>query len=107
MTTDNPIPFPGTTGPPSPATGGELEPVPEVLDGELVGELDYTRWAMPVVLPPWLRSRDTALATLRWAVQYAGRQWPSTLCVPPATGWRWPGGPCAVRVGQLPLGWAG
>jgi DNA segregation ATPase FtsK/SpoIIIE, S-DNA-T family len=73
MTTDNLILFPSPAGPPSPATGGELEPVPEVLDGELVSELDYTRRAMPVVLPPWLRSRDTARATLRWAGKYAGR----------------------------------
>ena len=28
---------------------------------------------MPVVLPSWLRSRETALGTLRWAVEYAGR----------------------------------
>lgn len=42
-----------------PATGSGLEPVPEVLDGELLDELAYTRRAMPVVLPPWLRSRDT------------------------------------------------
>ncbi|HKR50288.1 MAG TPA: hypothetical protein VJT72_12045, partial [Pseudonocardiaceae bacterium] len=73
MTTDNLIPFPGTASPQRPATGRGLEPVPEVLDGELVDELDYTRRTMPVVLPPWLRSRDTARATLRWAVKYAGR----------------------------------
>lgn len=74
MTADNLIPFPGATGPQRPAPGGGLQPVPEVLDGELVDELDYTRRAMPVVLPPWLRSKDTALATLRWASKYTGRQ---------------------------------
>ncbi|MGH3702454.1 MAG: hypothetical protein ACRDQY_24000 [Pseudonocardiaceae bacterium] len=60
------IPFP------TPA-GGQVVPAPEVLDGELVDEPDYTQRPMPVVLPPWLRSRDTALGTLRWAVEYAGR----------------------------------
>lgn len=54
-------------------TGADLEPVPDVLDGELLDELDYTRRPLPVVLPPWLRSRRTALATLRWAAHYAGR----------------------------------
>jgi S-DNA-T family DNA segregation ATPase FtsK/SpoIIIE len=44
-----------------------------VLDGELLGEQDYTRRPLPVVLPPWLRSRRTALATLRWALRYAAR----------------------------------
>ncbi len=73
MTADNLIPFPGAAGPVMPATGSGLELAPEVLDGELVDEPDYTRRAMPVVLPPWLRSRDTALATLRWAGKYAGR----------------------------------
>ena len=48
--------------------------MPEVLDGELVSELDYTPRAMPLVLPPWLRSRKTAVGTLRWAAEYAGRQ---------------------------------
>jgi DNA segregation ATPase FtsK/SpoIIIE, S-DNA-T family len=28
---------------------------------------------MPVVLPPWLRSRATAVAMVRWAVEYGGR----------------------------------
>jgi S-DNA-T family DNA segregation ATPase FtsK/SpoIIIE len=60
------IPFP------TPASGG-VQQVPEVLEGEPVGELDHTRWPMPVVLPPWLRSRDTVRATLRWAARYAGR----------------------------------
>ncbi len=56
-----------------PATGTEVEPAPEVLDGELLDERDYTRRPLPVVLPPWLRSRRTALATLRWAAHYAAR----------------------------------
>ncbi|MGH3769343.1 MAG: hypothetical protein ACRDTX_30060 [Pseudonocardiaceae bacterium] len=55
-------------------TGAELQPAPEVLEGELLTDLDYTKRPLPVVLPPWLRSRRTALATLRWAVRYAGRQ---------------------------------
>ena len=37
------------------------------------GELAYTQRPMPVVLPLWLRSRETALSTLRWAGEYAGR----------------------------------
>ncbi len=74
MTAGNLIPFPGAAGPLMPATGAEVEPAPEVLDGELVREPEYTRRAMPVVLPPWLRSRDTARATLWWAGRYAGRQ---------------------------------
>ncbi len=60
------IPFPTPVG-------GQLPPAPEVLDGELVSEQDYARRPMPVVLPPWLRSRETALGTLRWAAEYAGR----------------------------------
>ena len=60
------IPFP------TPASGG-VHQVPEVLEGEPLGELDHTQWPMPVVLPPWLRSRDTARATLRWAARYTGR----------------------------------
>ncbi|MGH3701376.1 MAG: hypothetical protein ACRDRU_18980 [Pseudonocardiaceae bacterium] len=51
------IPFPTPTG-------GGVEPAP-VLEGELVSEQDYARRPMPVVLPLWLRSRDTALGTLR------------------------------------------
>ncbi len=74
MTADNLIPFPGTAGPLMPATGAEWEPAPDVLDGELVDGAELTRPAMPVVLPAWLRSRDTALATLRWAGKYTGRQ---------------------------------
>ncbi len=70
---DNLIPFPGTTGPQPPEVGAGLESASPVLEGELVSEQEYARRAMPVVLPPWLRSTDTALATLRWAVEYAGR----------------------------------
>ncbi|MDQ2883349.1 MAG: cell division protein FtsK [Actinomycetota bacterium] len=54
-------------------SGAELQPAPEVLEGELL-DPDYTQRPLPVVLPPWLRSRRTALATLRWAVRYAARQ---------------------------------
>lgn len=54
-------------------TGAELEPAPEVLEGELLGDQDYARRPLPMVLPPWLRSRRTALAALRWAVRYAAR----------------------------------
>ncbi|MGH8922310.1 MAG: hypothetical protein ACRD0H_28895, partial [Actinomycetes bacterium] len=60
------IPFPA---PP----GGPAQPAPEVVEGELVGEPEYVRWPMPVVLPAWLHSRQTALGTLRWAGEYAGR----------------------------------
>ena len=50
-----------------------MEPAPEVLDGELLDGPDYARRPLPAVLPPWLRSRRTALATLRWAIHYAAR----------------------------------
>jgi S-DNA-T family DNA segregation ATPase FtsK/SpoIIIE len=63
---DNLIPFP------TPANG-QLQSPPEALQGELINEPDYARRAMPEVFPPWLRSRDTARAMLRWAVEYAGR----------------------------------
>ncbi len=46
-----------------PTTGAEVEPAPEVLDGELLTDRDYTQQPPPVVL----RSRRTAPATLRWA----------------------------------------
>ncbi|MGH8918314.1 MAG: hypothetical protein ACRD0H_08260 [Actinomycetes bacterium] len=60
------IPFP------TPA-GGQLPPALDVPEGQLVSEQDYARRPMPMVLPPWLRSRETALGTLRWAAEYAGR----------------------------------
>ncbi|MGH3827104.1 MAG: hypothetical protein ACRDQX_08015, partial [Pseudonocardiaceae bacterium] len=60
------IPFPT---PP----GGPAQPAPEVVEGKVVGEPGCVRWPMPVVLPPWLGSRQTALGTLRWAGEYAGR----------------------------------
>ena len=63
----------GPTDSHTPATGAELELAPEVLDGELLDEQDYTKRPLPVVLPPWLRSRRTAFATLRWAARYAAR----------------------------------
>ena len=31
----------------------QVQPVPEALEGELVGELECLRRPMPVVLPPW------------------------------------------------------
>ncbi len=63
-----------TTHPSPPAeTATEMEPALEVLDGELLDGPDYTRRPLPAVLPPWLGSRRTALATLRWAIRYAGR----------------------------------
>src|SRR5262249_10270951 len=47
---------------------------PGSLDGDPAGKPPgFTRPAMPVVLPLWLRSRETARDTLRWAVRYAGR----------------------------------
>ncbi|MGH3766554.1 MAG: hypothetical protein ACRDTX_15640 [Pseudonocardiaceae bacterium] len=55
------IPFPNPAG-----TSGAF-------DGGPVGEPGFTRQAMPAVVPPWLRSRDTARATVRWALEYAGR----------------------------------
>ncbi|MBV9160071.1 MAG: hypothetical protein JO281_00630 [Pseudonocardiales bacterium] len=61
------IPFPAQAG-------GQPQRAPEVVEGEpLVGELECLRWPMPVVLPLWLRSRKTALGTLWWAGEYAGR----------------------------------
>jgi DNA segregation ATPase FtsK/SpoIIIE, S-DNA-T family len=62
--------------PPQPRTidaGADVQPAPEVLDGELLDGPDYARRPLPAVLPPWLRSRRTAAATLRWAIRYAAR----------------------------------
>jgi DNA segregation ATPase FtsK/SpoIIIE, S-DNA-T family len=59
---------------PFPTPAGEQAPrAPQILEGELLSEPKYARRPMPVVLPPWLRSRETAQATARWAVEYAGR----------------------------------
>ncbi|MGH3822092.1 MAG: hypothetical protein ACRDRA_04520 [Pseudonocardiaceae bacterium] len=66
-----PTPSPDAPTSPRPAAGADA--VPEAADGELLGEQDYTRRALPVVLPPWLGSRQSALATLRWALRYAAR----------------------------------
>jgi S-DNA-T family DNA segregation ATPase FtsK/SpoIIIE len=66
------ITFPGLTDPQTSTTGPEPDPAGPVLDGDVRGEPPFIRRPMPVVLPPWLRSRDTARATLRWAVRYAG-----------------------------------
>ena len=44
-----------------------------VLDGELLDGPDYAQRPLPAVLPPWLRSRRIATATLRWAARYAMR----------------------------------
>jgi S-DNA-T family DNA segregation ATPase FtsK/SpoIIIE len=70
---DNLIPFPSPAAPQILATGTRLAPTPEVSDGELVGRTEFTRRPMPVVLPTWLRSWETAVSTLRWAVRYATR----------------------------------
>ena len=61
MSTTNLIPFP------TPAETTRL------LDGDVAGEPEHVRRAMPTVLPAWLRSRDTAVATVWWALEYAGR----------------------------------
>ncbi|HSZ28624.1 MAG TPA: hypothetical protein VK784_02565, partial [Pseudonocardiaceae bacterium] len=69
-------PQPGREGRviPFPTPAGEQAPrAPQVLEGELLSESEYARRPMPVVMPPWLRSRETARATVRWAVEYAGR----------------------------------
>ncbi|HWR48523.1 MAG TPA: hypothetical protein VN327_13065 [Pseudonocardiaceae bacterium] len=50
---------------PFPTPGGERPATPE--------SPECTQRPMPVVLPPWLRSRQTAWGTLRWALEYAGR----------------------------------
>ncbi|MGH3840718.1 MAG: hypothetical protein ACRDS0_04605 [Pseudonocardiaceae bacterium] len=70
---DNLIPFPGVTPRQPPTSGAGSGPAPEVVDGEPLGQAEFTRWPMPKVVPPWMRSRQTALGTLRWAVRYAGR----------------------------------
>jgi len=62
-----------TPPPPTAGTAAGLEPASPVLDGELLDGPDYTRRPLPTVLPPWLGSRRTATATLRWAVRYAAR----------------------------------
>jgi DNA segregation ATPase FtsK/SpoIIIE, S-DNA-T family len=60
------IPFP------APASG-EVQPAPKAVEGDLLGGPECLQWPMPVMVPPWLRSRQTAWATLRWAIEYAGR----------------------------------
>jgi DNA segregation ATPase FtsK/SpoIIIE, S-DNA-T family len=50
-----------------------VEPAPDVLDGELLDGPDYAQRPLPAVLPPWLRSRRIATATLRWAARYVMR----------------------------------
>ncbi len=64
---------PDVHDPSTPAAGAELDPVPEVLDGELLGDHDYSKRPLPAVLPPWLDSPTTARATLRWALRYTAR----------------------------------
>ncbi|MGQ0716058.1 MAG: hypothetical protein ACT4NP_01870 [Pseudonocardiales bacterium] len=59
--------------PAAPTAGAELDPAPEVLDGELLGDHDYSKRPLPAVLPPWLGSPATARATLRWALRYTAR----------------------------------
>jgi DNA segregation ATPase FtsK/SpoIIIE, S-DNA-T family len=104
---DNLIPFPGASGPQMPTTSAGLEPAPEVLDGELIAEPEYVWRPMPTVLPPWLRSRKTAVGTLRWAMEYAGRHVAFHAWRTPAYGlalawWTLRGAARAVAAG---LGW--
>jgi hypothetical protein len=44
-----------------------------VLDAEGVSSTEFLRRPLPVVLPAWLRSWETAVGTLRWALRYASR----------------------------------
>jgi DNA segregation ATPase FtsK/SpoIIIE, S-DNA-T family len=57
----------------APDAGAAVEQAPDMLDGEVFGGPDYARRPLPTVLPPWLGSRRTALATLRWALRYTAR----------------------------------
>jgi len=68
MTTHSTPPQPRTTD-----AAADVAPAPEVLDGDLLEGPDYARRPLPAVLPPWLRSRRTAAATLQWAIHYAAR----------------------------------
>lgn len=95
---DNLIPFPCPAAPQMPATGTGL--APEVLDGELIGRPEFIRRPMPVVLPPWLRSWEIALGTLRWAVRYAGRHVGFHAWRAPAYGLALCWWPCVVLPGR-------
>ncbi|ASO21056.1 S-DNA-T family DNA segregation ATPase FtsK/SpoIIIE [Actinoalloteichus hoggarensis] len=69
---DNVVPFPSSAGhdeqpTTAPAESGAV--VGPVLHGELVDAPPVP----PTVLPPWLRDRATASATVRWAADFAGR----------------------------------
>jgi DNA segregation ATPase FtsK/SpoIIIE, S-DNA-T family len=57
----------------APDAGAAVEQAPDMLDGEVFEGPDYARRPLPTVLPPWLGSRRTALATLRWALRYTAR----------------------------------
>jgi S-DNA-T family DNA segregation ATPase FtsK/SpoIIIE len=59
--------------PRAPDAGAAVEQAPEVFEGDVFEGPDYARRPLPTVLPPWLGSRRTALATLRWALRYAAR----------------------------------
>ncbi|MGH3828147.1 MAG: hypothetical protein ACRDQX_13410, partial [Pseudonocardiaceae bacterium] len=94
------IPFPAPVG-------GPEQPAPEVVEGEVVGEPECVRWPMPVVLPPWLGSRQTALGTLRWAGEYAGRHvafhaWHAPAYVLTLSWWTLRGAARAISAG---VGW--
>ncbi|MGH3803108.1 MAG: hypothetical protein ACRDTD_23865 [Pseudonocardiaceae bacterium] len=99
---DNLIAFPGPTGQQVSPAGGGLEQVSEVLVGELVSEAEYARRPMPVVLPLWLRSRETALSTLRWAVENAGRHVAFHAWRAPAYGLAVQRNLCAPAAGLIP-----
>ncbi|MGH3898804.1 MAG: hypothetical protein ACRDTA_11245 [Pseudonocardiaceae bacterium] len=59
---------------PATATGGDLDTTPAAVpDRKPCPDQDYMRRSLPVVLPPWLGSPQTARATLRWALRYAAR----------------------------------
>jgi hypothetical protein len=55
---------------------------------------------MPVVLPAWLRSWQSAVGSLRWAVRYAGRHVGFHAWRAPAYGLALCGGSCVVPLGR-------
>ncbi|MBV9014009.1 MAG: hypothetical protein JO272_18535 [Pseudonocardiales bacterium] len=93
---------------PFPTPAGDHEhPAPKVPCGQPGGEPDCGRWVMPVVLPSWLRSRQTAWAMARWAIEYAARHVAFHAWRSPAYGlalswWTLRGGARAITAG---FGW--
>jgi len=57
-------------------SGGEVEPAPEVLEGEIVPDASPATWTPPTIqrreiVPPWVRDAEQRRAAARWAAGHA------------------------------------